>query len=668
MSNEQKLTRPQFKHGATSPDLVGYLAVDEPTIENVTGAQDGGNENSERHQGESDGPTEAQLLLQKLSTRQNDDYRTIVFDLVRPNKTNSYEQRVSFDTINIQAVEDPTFDFLDDETRAEYMVARRRMSSETGDTRGRGSDRDYLSLRSPGASPNGSPTRMLSPLRGKDVSMFFRGQVQYPTVPILTRKCCTLTRLHKEFEDLYLGNLAHKGLWPILPGRVIMVYVSGRKHTWVAIDWILCNFVQHGDTVIIVSSIPHALGVSSNRLTRYPPPESYPPRTEKVRQRQRNRPEYIKSIAANIMKYALSVVNPNAIVKVTVEIAEGKTKDVLKDMYKLYEPNIVSTGSKSSSKSCAPLKSWTSARLSDRLVKLFPLPVIVIPARNMGPFEKNLSSVISNHSSSASSSALPSQESSERNFSGSVRSSARSDANSEAEDDSDDDSISDRSLQSQSSTDSESSANSYTSFDEIAELYNDYKSKMKGKLDNLKKNNLDENYYSNFIKTISDLSLHFCEDLKDVDPDFRGQGAKLAREITGSNSFGAVPYKTKSMLPPIEKKVTGGSTGGVSYSEVKRSLKNNALKANQNISTPSIKIDAPESPVKAPKASVLKFAEGEKPSRRTKTSKLQKFLSHEDSSTRKVDLEPSKSQPDLTQVYQPEDKKKKKKKKFWKLF
>ncbi|KAM9923129.1 hypothetical protein OXX80_000716 [Metschnikowia pulcherrima] len=660
MTDPEKLKRPQVQHGATSPDLAGYLHVDDPTLENT----DGGSEQPESAVNSApghDGPTPAQLLLQQLTTRQNDDYRHIRFESGRENPGRKYEQRVSFDTINIRAAEDPSLDFLDDESKAEFLATRRRLSAESMDGRGRGSDRDYLSLRSPGTSPNGSPTRVLSPLRGKDVSVLFqRGHLPYPTTPILTRKCCTLTRIHKDFEDLYLGNLASKGLWPTLRGRVIMVYVSGRKHTWVAMDWILCNFVQHGDTVVIVSSIPHALGASGSRFTHYPPPHAYPPKTEKVRQRQRNRPEYIKQIAANVMAYALSVVNRNAIVKLTVEIAEGKTKDVLKDMYKLYEPNLVVAGSKSSVKNSAPLKSWTSSRLSDRLVKLFPLPVIVVPAPNLGPFERRLGMAVANKSSSESSGL--SQEGSERDFSSSLASPARINPSSE---DSDAESISDRSLRSESSTDSEGSSNSYSSFDEIADLYNEYKSDMNARLDKLKAEKLDESYFANFIKTISDSSLQFCRDLKDVDPDFRGLGAKLAREITGSNSFGAVPYKTKSLLPPVEKAMSMSSGSGISYSELKRNLKMNAQQASQG---PSIKIDPPASPLEAPKASALKFAEGEKPSRRMKTSKLQKFLSHEDSSTRKINLEPSKSQPDLTQVFDSEDKKKKKRKKFWKLF
>ncbi|OBA19192.1 hypothetical protein METBIDRAFT_33404 [Metschnikowia bicuspidata var. bicuspidata NRRL YB-4993] len=670
MSAAEKLARPQVQHGITSPDLVGYLptssiSLDSPNAALATGAANPEkNSSSEKSTNAGADRTPAQALLHRLTSRQNDDYRHMVFAPATGANAQNFDQRVSFDTINLRAAEDPTLSFLDDAARAELLASRRRMLAETADARGRGLDRDFLLVRSPGASPSGSPTRMRSPHRSLDVSTFFRSQIQYPTVPILTRKCCTLTRLHQDFEPLYLGQLAEYGLWPALRGRVIMVYVSGRKHTWVAIDWILCNFVQHGDTVVIVAAINHPLAPAGSRTTWYPPPQAYPPKTEKVRQRQRNRPEYTKQIAANIMHYALSVVNPNAIVKITVELAEGKTKDVLKDMYKLYEPNIVSTGSKASARNSAPLKSWTSSRLSDRLVRIFPLPVIVVPAPNMGPFERKLSAAVASLHELNSVSRLASPEITGADASSSERLPQDSDSHDRRAVDSDAESISDRSFKSQSSTDSEASANSYNSFDEIADLYSDYKTTMDAKLAQHRKRDIDENYFANFIKTISDLSLRFCGELKDVNPNFRGQGAKLAREITGSNSFGAVPYKTKSLLPPIEKSITGSSSGGMSYSELKRNLKKNTLQAKQG---PLIKIDPPASPLEAPKALALKFAEGEKPSRRMKSDKLQKFLSHEDLSNRRVNLEPSKSQPDLTQVFG-EEKKKKKKKKFWKLF
>ena len=51
------------------------------------------------------------------------------------------------------------------------------------------------------------------------------------------------------------------------------------------------------------------------------------------------------------------------------------------------------------------------------------------------------------------------------------------------------------------------------------------------------------------VKLISDESVELCEEIISIQPNFIGNGAKLAREITGSNSFGNV-HKTKSMLEP----------------------------------------------------------------------------------------------------------------------
>lgn len=641
---------------ATSPDLVGYRSVLGPE------AAESGLPRRNSVTPPDMAKKSAKELLDHVSARLNDAYRAVHLlpTAQTPLGKHAYQQRVSFDTINLQyADDDPLLELSDDE----FPYPHRRRFLNENDLRGRGRDRDFLSAKSPPHSPSASPTRLLSPIRGMDMAAFFaRNQVRYPTTPIVTRRGCTLTRLHKKFEPLYLGQLLKKGLCPVLPGRVILIYISGRTHTWVALDWVLRKFVQHGDTVIIVASLPHALGPPATRLSQYPSPQRYTPVTDRVRQRQRNRPEFIKQVTANVMDYALTVVNPNTIVKITVEIAEGKTKDVLKDMYKLYEPNIVVTGSKVNSRNSAPLKLWLSLRLSDRLVKNFPLPVIVVPALNMSHFEEELSERISGDMSLSSSkatglsSALSSNSSSPK-----------------AVDNADNESLSDELVRSDSSADSESSVESYTSFEEIAELYNEYRDDLHDKLDRLRQEQYDENYFSNFAKTISDRSLAFCEELRLVDPDFRGNGALLARAITGSNSFGAVPYKTKSLLAPVEKPVSPTTLNpAMSYSEVKRNLKLNAEKARQ--SNPSIQISlvSPSvSPTSTPKPTALKFADDKKPKRekREKTTPLKKYLSHDESLSRKVEIQPSKSHPDIRTVLgDAQEKKKKKSKKFWKLF
>ena len=39
----------------------------------------------------------------------------------------------------------------------------------------------------------------------------------------------------------------------------------------------------------------------------------------------------------------MKVINPKIIARITVELVEGDTKEVLQDMYRLYEPNLVCT-------------------------------------------------------------------------------------------------------------------------------------------------------------------------------------------------------------------------------------------------------------------------------------------------------------------------------------
>ncbi|PIS53118.1 hypothetical protein CJI97_002779 [Candidozyma auris] len=690
--SETKLQRPQLPHMKTTPDLVGGRY--NPGIPNHT------NEDRQRRFSSSvDLKTGPDALLAEVQNRSNQDYKAITFPPHKLDKT--YQSRISFDTINIQYHEnnDPLSDLSDDDI---YGMRMRRASEDYDfNTRGRLMDSELKrpGARSPVASPSGSPTRMMSPHR--NMASLFRGMVQYPTTPIITHRGTSFTRVHRLFEDLYLGNLGKQGIVPILPRRVILIYISGRQHTWVALDWILRNFIEHGDTVIIASAINHKLAPPAQGHTNFPSPKTYTPMTEKVRQRQRSRPEYIKSVALSVMNYALNVINKEIIAKVSVEIIDSHTKDALKDMYKLYEPNLVCVGSKVNTKNSAPLKSWQSSRLSDRLVKNFPIPVIVVPASNMGEFEKNLSEQMNREaegdfSKEVSSEDPPIDPKIKKKPAKAVKEPVK---NEEFENDADDDDdgdeddidslLSDIESVESYSANSVSSSASYSSFKEICDIYKDYRLHLSEKLSDLKSKDIDADYFTNFAKVISDDSLQFCEDLRGIDPDFKGKGAKLASAITGSNSFGKVPYKTKSLLEP-EISSNGPSTGK-SYSELKKTLtrnaqnneamKNGSASAGTSVSPtpqvqfehgpkiPSITIDDSSKPSKsptptqAPKHTALKFHNLETPSSYKERNGLKKFFSNDERSSHVDRIEPTKSNPELRSSS--DDKKKKKKKKFW---
>ncbi|CAH2354933.1 hypothetical protein CLIB1423_20S00188 [[Candida] railenensis] len=587
---------------------------------------------------------------------QHDEYRDISLAGIKtpPETLKNYGQRIGFDTVNIGYDDDDEYSFDDDDDDAPYNWKR----DFRGRSRGRSPSPAHISpLHSPVTNMNGLSTREM----GELARMLSPRRAEYPTTPIVTHKGCTFTKFHDDFDSLYKGklrNAENKIIKPVMPHRVILVYISGRKHTWVALDWVLNKFIENGDTVIVVAAIKTGFDGVRRRMSFDPSKVAVV--TPKMRLKMRHRPENVKVIARNIMDYMLRILKPGVIAKLSVELTVGNTKEIMKEMYKLYEPNLVSTGTKPNVRTGAPLKSWNSSKLTDRLVKNFPLPVIVVPAVNMPKFELSL-------------------EGKSKNEANRIIQEGDTEDQSEIHSGSDTDSI-----------DSMDSDDSYSSFDEITKLYTDYKRDLKDSLASLRQNQIDENYFSQFLTTISDKSIAFCKDVGSVDPDFKGRGAKLARAITGSNSFGSVPYKTKSLLAPVEKKPTSpaGSTSGLSYKEMKRlaTQKSPLTVSTTNINSvpPSITIDGP-SPTVPPKQSSIKFGNLESPPRRESpvsgrsmatSTLLQKSLSHDiDAGSKRPELVPSKSQPDITSGFRGSNnssmedlRKGKKKKKFWKLF
>ncbi|CAI5760027.1 unnamed protein product [Candida verbasci] len=545
--------------------------------------------------------SEVDKLLNNLSNKQSDNYRLIKFNPTNDNLQNinqlksHFTKQVSFDNINIKEDDDDIPDDDDDLGWKKYKSQNKPM---IGYSRGRSLSPCPGSGRiSPIASPNKyDELSGLTPYELKKLEQHLeKNMVQYPTKPITTSRGCSFTKRHKLYESLYNYKLSIR---PVLPHRTILIYISARIHTWVALDWILNKFIENGDKIIIVAAIDeepikrkhkHTIPVkSTNTFQRY---------------RQRNQPENILTICKDIMNYCMTVMNPNIITRITVELVTGETKQVLKDMYRLYEPNLVCTGTKPNTRTGAPLKSWLSSKLTDRLVKNFPLPVIVVPAVNMCQFENELESNLNGKTTIHE---------------------IESDSDSESD------------VSSIASDVSDVSNESYESYDEIATLYIDFKKDLSKELKQLEELPLNENYFTNFAKLISDTSLNLCEDIIKVQPTFTGSGAKLARMITGSNNFGHQPYKTKSLLAPQEKKPTP-KEHKLSFKEVQEQLKLNKIKSEEK---------EQEENTPPPKQS-LKFVNLEKPTSKSKSNDhaLAKCLSY-DGDNRKSGLNSSRSSLD----------------------
>ncbi|ANZ76252.1 BA75_02651T0 [Komagataella pastoris] len=307
------------------------------------------------------------------------------------NSNEKFRTRVSFDTVNLQYSDANAMDSRsDDEDEYNYISTARNAQllggwTDTLDSSRRGRSLSKASAggrnssplaMSPSHSPmRASPQRRIhspAPLSRGGPGLFGGFRRDYPTSPIIEHDSCTLTKIHKDWELLYAGKLPNKK--PALPNRVILVYASGRRHTWVAIDWCLRSLLQDGDEVVIAAAVN--------------PDHHIPNRLHKRHNVSKTGPQYIKVVTGNLMKYIISVLNPRKIVKISVELAVGSTKEVLRDMLQLYQPNLAVISALPNKISA--LRSWKSSRLTDRMVKNYPIPTIIVPAANMDDFENIL--------------------------------------------------------------------------------------------------------------------------------------------------------------------------------------------------------------------------------------------------------------------------------------
>lgn len=245
---------------------------------------------------------------------------------------------------------------------------------------------------------------------------------QENTMAMHNQVCC-FSKQHRDFNTLYhnLHNRNRKkdDKLPVYPRRVILVYISGRRHTWVALDWVLKKLLVNGDHLVVVCSLfPEALDKIGNKDFSTTSVDSRTNRfsTNRVSSRSRSRLALrgspspmtreddrgdsrfydgygsyldIRKKARSIMRYILAVSDSDLVVKITIDLSIGGTKDVLKDSYILYTPTLVVCAAKPR-KDSAPMSSWKGSRLTDRVVKNFTIPVIIVPALNMEKFEKQL--------------------------------------------------------------------------------------------------------------------------------------------------------------------------------------------------------------------------------------------------------------------------------------
>ncbi|QID85398.1 hypothetical protein GRS66_007973 [Saccharomyces pastorianus] len=160
--------------------------------------------------------------------------------------------------------------------------------------------------------------------------------------------------------------------------KTILCYISGRRHTWVALDWTLCKIAQDMDHIVVLTTLPRL--ICNKKKGRKGD-------TEWASGYQK---ESIDRKLSDIFEYILQLLKAvKASVKVTLEIVIGKTKKSLVDAINVYTPDFLVIATLKHERN-EKLIIYKSKKLADVFAVSFPIPVLIVPSKRMYSFELNL--------------------------------------------------------------------------------------------------------------------------------------------------------------------------------------------------------------------------------------------------------------------------------------
>ena len=169
---------------------------------------------------------------------------------------------------------------------------------------------------------------------------------------------------------------AHCQYTPAQAPRTILCYVDGRPHTWVALDWTAARLARTGDHIVVVTALPGVRG-------------SHTHSTSAKRWAQGYARDTVLGTAQCVQGYLSLVLPPSVAARTTVEIAVGKAGTVVASAVNVHRPHLVVMATKRRAGS-QPLLQWRGSRLVDRVATRYPVPVCLVPAGQLGKFERGL--------------------------------------------------------------------------------------------------------------------------------------------------------------------------------------------------------------------------------------------------------------------------------------
>ncbi|KAL3230031.1 Uncharacterized protein RNJ44_01394 [Nakaseomyces bracarensis] len=164
---------------------------------------------------------------------------------------------------------------------------------------------------------------------------------------------------------------------PTLP-RTIVCYISGRRHSWVALDWVVRRLVEN-DHLVIIANIPRMTGrkettKDSDRDTEWVSGYSF---------------KEIDDIILNLFDYVKVIKEDSKTLKVTIEISIEKTKGAIIDAINVYNPDYIVLGTLRWQR-YENLVCYRGRTLVDLICTTFSIPVFVVPARRLFAMEREI--------------------------------------------------------------------------------------------------------------------------------------------------------------------------------------------------------------------------------------------------------------------------------------
>lgn len=198
-------------------------------------------------------------------------------------------------------------------------------------------------------------------------------------------------------------TVIHKKIKFINEPRIILCHITGRRHTWVALDWLLhSNFLHDCDHLVILTNLPAFRHCAREKKQRKDSKQQQngndfiddDPYREQWGHHQMYPKELINEVCYDIIEYINVLFNKNPLnlqksLKITIDMTIGKTKQAFIDAINIYQPNLIFISTLKWER-YDKLIVKRSNYLKDVMTINLHMPVIILPVKRMWKLELSL--------------------------------------------------------------------------------------------------------------------------------------------------------------------------------------------------------------------------------------------------------------------------------------